>query len=184
MRFFSFSLAVALALAMGSAIAMPLDQIPFRSMDGSETTLHQYAGKVMLILNVASRCGNTPQYAALEKLYRDRMAQGFVILAFPCNDFGSQEPGTNEEIKEFCSGTYDVTFPIMDKIHVKGADQSPLYAALTGAGAKFPGDVRWNFGKFLIGRNGEVLSRFEPSVKPDSSEVTRAVDAALNNKGQ
>lgn len=175
---------MALSLTMGCAIAMPLNEIPLRSMDGKETTLHQYAGKVILIVNVASHCGNTPQYEALEKLYRDRMAQGFVILAFPCNDFGGQEPGSNEEIKAFCSGTYDVTFPIMDKIHVKGVDQSPLYTSLTGAGAKFPGDVRWNFGKFLIGRNGEVLARFEPSVKPDSPEVTRAVDSALNNKCQ
>ena len=133
----------------------------------------------MLIVNVASHCGNTPQYASLEKLYRAHAAEGFVILGFPCNDFGAQEPGSNEEIKAFCTGRYDVTFPIMDKIHVKGADQSPLYAALAGPGAKFPGDVKWNFGKFLIGRNGEVLARFEPSVKPDSPEITAALDAAL-----
>jgi glutathione peroxidase len=174
-------LASALMLIMGvtCCCAGPLMQVPFRTMDGKESTLNQYAGEVILIVNVASRCGNTPQYASLEKLFRDHSSQGFVILAFPCNDFGGQEPGTNEEIKAFCTGRYDVTFPIMDKIHVKGADQSPLYAALTGPGAKFPGDVKWNFGKFLIGRNGEVQARFEPRVKPDSLEITEAVDAAL-----
>ena len=163
----------------GSLVAAPLEQISFRTMDGKETSLSQYAGKVVLIVNVASHCGNTPQYAALEKLYRDHATEGLVILGFPCNDFGAQEPGTNEEIKAFCTERYDVTFPIMDKIHVKGADQSPLYAALTGPGAKFPGDVKWNFGKFLIGRNGEVQARFEPGVKPDSPEITASIEAAL-----
>ena len=154
-------------------------QVPFRTMDGKESTLNQYAGKVILIVNVASRCGNTPQYASLEKLFRDRSSQGFVILAFPCNDFGGQEPGTNEEIKDFCTGKYDVTFPIMDKIHVKGPEQAPLYAALTGSSSKFPGEVSWNFGKFLIGRNGELLNRFEPSMKPDNPEVLSAINEAL-----
>ena len=172
-------LLLSLMISMGSIVAAPLDQISFRTMDGKDSSLNQYAGKVVLIVNVASHCGNTPQYAALERLYRAHAAEGFVILGFPCNDFGAQEPGTNEEIKAFCTGRYDVTFPIMDKIHVKGADQSLLYAALTGPGAKFPGDVKWNFGKFLIGRNGEVQARFEPGVKPDSPEITAAIDAAL-----
>jgi glutathione peroxidase len=162
-----------------SLVAAPLEQISFRTMDGKETSLSQYAGKVVLIVNVASHCGNTPQYAALEKLYRDHATEGLVILGFPCNDFGAQEPGSNDEIKAFCTSKYEVTFPMMDKIHVKGSDQSPLYAALTGPESKFPGDVRWNFGKFLIGRNGEVLARFEPSMKPDSPEVLAAINGAL-----
>ena len=172
-------LLLSLMIPMCSVLAAPLEQIPFRTMEGKESSLNQYAGKVILIVNVASRCGNTPQYAALEKLFRDHSSQGFVVLGFPCNDFGGQEPGTNDEIKAFCTGKYDVTFPIMDKIHVKGAEQAPLYAALSGPGSKFPGDVKWNFGKFLIGRNGEVLGRFEPRVKPDSPEVLAAIDAAL-----
>lgn len=173
-----------LMVLTASLIAVPLDQIPFRTLDAKEASLSHYAGKVILIVNVASHCGNTPQYAALEKLYRDHAAEGLVILGFPCNDFGAQEPGSNEEIKAFCTGRYDVTFPIMDKIHVKGADQSPLYSALTGPGAKFPGDVKWNFGKFLIGRNGEVLARFEPSIKPDNPEVLAAITEALKAPSQ
>ena len=157
----------------------PIDEIAFRTMDGRESSLKQYPGKVIMIVNVASRCGNTPQYAGLEKLSRDHAAEGLVILGFPCNDFGGQEPGSNEEIQSFCTSKYQVTFPIMDKIHVKGPKQAPLYAALTGPDAKFPGDVKWNFGKFLIGRNGEVLARFEPGMKPDSPEIARALDAAL-----
>ena len=112
------------------------------------------------------------QLAMISKI--DGFAYGF-----PCNDFGAQEPGSNDEIKAFCTSKYEVTFPMMDKIHVKGSDQSPLYAALTGPESKFPGDVRWNFGKFLIGRNGEVLARFEPSMKPDSPEVLAAINGAL-----
>lgn len=168
-----------IVLPLLSASAVTLDQIPFKMMDGKDASLKDYAGKVILVVNVASRCGNTPQYAALEKLYTQYDPQGFVILGFPCNDFGSQEPGTNEEIKAFCTAKYQVSFPIFDKIHVKGVEQAPLYAALTGPAAKFPGDVKWNFGKFLIGRNGEVVARFEPSVKPDNPEVVSAVEAAL-----
>jgi glutathione peroxidase len=102
-----------------------------------------------------------------------------VVLGFPCNDFGGQEPGSNDEIKAFCTSTYEVTFPILDKIHVKGADQAPLYAALSGPAAKFPGDVQWNFGKFLIGRNDEVIARFEPGIKPDSPALISALESAL-----
>ena len=167
---------LSLCTALGAA---PLDSVPFRTIDGKETTLKEYSGKVVMIVNVASRCGNTPQYATLEKLFRDHASEGLVILGFPCNDFGGQEPGSNEEIKAFCTSKYQVTFPIMDKIHVKGAEQAPLYAALTGSDSKFPGDVKWNFGKFLIGRNGEVIARFEPSVKPDSPEVSAAISSAL-----
>lgn len=168
-----------LILPIASIMAAPIDQIPFKTMDGKAASLKDYAGKVILVVNVASRCGNTPQYAALEKLYRQYGPQGFVILGFPCNDFGAQEPGTNEEIKTFCTSKYEVTFPIFNKIHVKGPEQAPLYTVLTGPGSKFPGDVKWNFGKFLIGRNGGVLARFEPGVKPDNTVIVSAIDTAL-----
>lgn len=162
-----------------SGFAAPLADIPFKTMDGADASLKDYAGKAVLIVNVASRCGNTAQYPALEALYKKYSDQGFVILGFPCNDFGGQEPGTNAEIKEFCSSKYAVTFPLMDKVHVKGPEQSALYAALSGPDAKFPGDVKWNFGKFLIGKNGEVLARFEPKVKPEDPTVVEAIEAAV-----
>jgi len=155
------ALVLSLCTALGST---QLDSVPFRTIDGKESSLKEYSGKVVMIVNVASRCGNTPQYSALEKLFRDHASEGLVILGFPCNDFGGQEPGSNEEIKAFCTSKYQVTFPILDKIHVKGPEQAPLYAALTGADAKFPGDVKWNFGKFLIGRNGEVRLRASSQV--------------------
>jgi len=166
-------------MAAGPLFADSLDSIPFKTMEGADTSLKAYAGKAILVVNVASRCGNTPQYAALEDLYKKYGAQGLVIVGFPCNDFGGQEPGTNTEIKQFCSATYSVTFPLMDKVHVKGPEQCPLYAALTGPGAKFPGDVKWNFGKFLIGRDGAVLARFEPKVQPEDPKVVDAITAAL-----
>jgi len=168
-----------LFLPIALASATPLDQIPFKTMEGKESSLKEYSGKVILIVNVASRCGNTPQYAGLEKLYTLYGPQGFEILGFPCNDFGAQEPGTNEEIKTFCSSKYAVSFPIFDKIHVKGPEQAPLYAALTGPDSKFPGNVKWNFGKFLVGRNGEVIARFEPGIKPDNPAIISAIEAAL-----
>ena len=169
--------------AAPSVFAGALDSIPFKTPDGTETSLKAYAGKVVLVVNVASRCGNTPQYAGLENLYKKFGGEGLVIIGFPCNDFGGQEPGTNAEIKEFCSTKYDVTFPLMDKIHVKGAEQCPLYAALTGPSAKFPGDVKWNFGKFLIGRDGLVLERFEPKVKPEDPKLLEAITNALKQPG-
>lgn len=174
-------LAIALALMTASAFTAPLQDISFKTMEGREASLKDYAGKVVLIVNVASKCGLTKQYAALEALYRKYQPQGLVILGFPCNDFAGQEPGTNEEIQKFCQEKYDVTFPLFDKISVKGENQAPLYAALTGPGAKFPGEVKWNFGKFLIGRNGEVLARFEPRTTPDDPAVISAIEAALKD---
>ena len=173
------SLAAFLLFPVLTAAAAPIGEIPFRTMDGKETSLKEYAGKVVLLVNVASRCGNTPQYAGLEKLYQELGPQGFVILGFPCNDFGAQEPGSNEEIKTFCTSKYAVTFPILDKLHVKGSEQAPLYAALTGADAKYPGEVTWNFGKFLIGRDGEVAARFSPATKPDNGGLLKAINEAL-----
>ena len=138
-----------------------------------------YKGKVVLVVNTASKCGLTPQYEALEKIYDKYRRKDFVVLAFPCNDFGNQEPGTEKEIKEFCKESYDVSFPLMEKVHVKGAEQHPLYTALTGKEGAFPGDVAWNFGKFLIGKDGKPIARFEPKTTPDSAEVTTAIEAAL-----
>lgn len=169
----------ALALMTASAFATPLQEIPFKTMDGKEASLKNYSGKVVLVVNVASKCGLTKQYAALEALYKKYSGQGFVILGFPCNDFNGQEPGTNEQIQTFCRTNFDVTFPLFDKISVKGKDQAPLYSALTGPDAKFPGDVKWNFGKFLVGKDGEVIARFEPRTTPDDPAVVAAVETAL-----
>jgi glutathione peroxidase len=124
----------------------------------------------------------TPQYKALQALQEKYQAKGFTVLAFPSNDFGAQEPGTNLEIKEFCTNKYKVTFPLFDKIHVKGDDQHPLYAALTGKEGAFPGDVKWNFGKFLIGPDGKPLARFEPGTTPDDAALVKAIEEALPKK--
>jgi glutathione peroxidase len=166
-------------LASASLFAGSLDSVAFKTNDGTDSSLKAYAGKVVLVVNVASRCGNTPQYAGLEELAKKFGGEGLVVVGFPCNDFGGQEPGTNAENQEFCTTKYHVTFPIMDKVHVKGAEQCPLYAALTGPSAKFPGDIKWNFGKFLIGRDGEVLARFEPGVKPEDPKIVEAIQIAL-----
>lgn len=149
------------------------------SIDGKPAPLSQYQGKVVLIVNVASRCGYTPQYAGLEKVYEKYKDKGFVILGFPANNFGAQEPGTNEEIKTFCSSKYNVTFPMYSKISVKGADIHPLYQFLTDSQAAAGGDIKWNFTKFLVGRDGKVIARFEPAVTPESAEVTSAIEKAL-----
>jgi glutathione peroxidase len=159
-----------------------LYDVPLKDIDGKDTSLKDYAGKVLLVVNVASRCGNTPQYAGLETLQQKYKDKGFTVLGFPCNDFGAQEPGSNTQIKEFCSKTYDVTFPMFDKLHVKGPEQHPLYKELSGKQAPFPGDVKWNFGKFLVGRDGKIIKRFEPGVKPESPQVTQAIETALAAK--
>jgi glutathione peroxidase len=149
------------------------------SIDGKPAPLTQYQGKVVLIVNVASRCGYTPQYTGLEKVYEKYKDQGFVILGFPANNFGGQEPGTNEEIKTFCSSKYNVTFPMYSKISVKGADIHPLYQFLT-TNPGTAGDVKWNFTKFLVGKDGKVIARFESAVTPESPEVTGAIEKALH----
>jgi glutathione peroxidase len=152
-----------------------------KTIDGKAQPLADYAGQVLLVVNVASRCGLTPQYTALEELYRKYEKRGFRVLGFPCNDFGAQEPGTPEEIKGFCSTKYDVTFPLMEKVHVLGPEQAPVYAFLTGEKAppKGPGDVVWNFEKFLIDKQGRVASRFAPPTAPFDGEVTSAIENAL-----
>lgn len=171
-----------LSLFAASALplaAVDLTDIPFKTIEGKETSLADYKGKVVLIVNTASKCGLTPQYEGLESLYERYKDKGFVVLGFPCNDFAGQEPGTAEEIVTFCKTKYDVSFPLMEKIHVKGEEQHPLYTALTGKEGAFPGDVAWNFGKFLISKDGKPLKRFEPRTKPDDAEVVAAIESAL-----
>lgn len=154
----------------------------FKDMDGKKTSLKAYKGKVLLVVNVASKCGLTPQYEALEAVHEKYKDKGFTVLGFPCNQFGGQEPGTNEEIKQFCSSKYHVTFPIFDKIDVNGPQRHLLYAGLADKDSPFPGDIKWNFGKFLIGRDGTIIQRFEPKTKPDAPEVIAAIEAALAQK--
>ncbi len=177
------ALLAALLLMKTSLVSgAPINEIPFKDIDGKESSLKDYKGKVILIVNVASKCGLTPQYKTLEAVQQKYKAQGFTVLGFPCNQFGGQEPGSNEEIKQFCSSKYDVTFPLFDKIEVNGPKRHPLYVALAGKDSPFPGDIKWNFGKFLIGRDGKILKRFEPKTAPDAPEVIQAIEAAVAAK--
>ena len=152
-----------------------------KDIDHKEVNLGQYRGKVVMVVNVASRCGYTPQYEGLQKVYLKYKDRGFVILGFPANNFLSQEPGTDEEIKTFCSTKYSVTFPIFSKISVKGDDMHPLYKYLTSkeTNPDFGGDIKWNFSKFLFDKNGKIVARFEPAVKPESDPVVQAIEKAL-----
>jgi len=156
-------------------------EFTLNSIDGKPAPLAEYRGKVIMIVNVASKCGFTPQYTGLEKIYEKYKSQGFVILGFPANNFGLQEPGTDEEIKTFCSSKYQVTFPMYSKISVKGDDKTPLYQFLTDAKSSpaTGGEIKWNFTKFLVDRNGKVIARFESAVTPESAEVTGAIEKAL-----
>ncbi len=173
-------------------MAASIYDIPLRRIDGTDASLGEQAGSVMLVVNVASKCGKTPQYEGLEKLYESRRDKGFAVLGFPSNQFGGQEPGTEGEIEEFCRTVYGVKFPMFSKLDVKGPDQHPLYKALTEAQPErvtVPGkepkpgrDVRWNFEKFLIGRDGAVVGRFDPDVTPEDPSLIAAVDAALNQR--
>jgi glutathione peroxidase len=151
------------------------------SIDGQPAPLSAYKGKVVLLVNVASRCGYTPQYSALESTYEKYRDRGFVIVGIPANNFGAQEPGSNEEIKTFCTTKYNVKFPMMSKVSVKGDDITPLYQFLTDKSAhpQTGGEIQWNFTKFLVGPDGTVIARFEPKVTPDSPEVTSAIEKAL-----
>ena len=171
---------VLLTMATSSSAGSGVYSFTLNSIDGKPAPLADYKGKVVMIVNVASQCGYTPQYSALESIYEKYKDQGFVILGFPANNFGAQEPGTNEEIKTFCTRKYSVTFPMYAKISVKGADQAPLYGYLTKeTGAGIAGDIKWNFTKFLVDREGKVVQRFEPAVTPDSKEVTAAIEKLL-----
>lgn len=158
-----------------------LHDISVKAIDGNSTALSKYKGKALLVVNVASKCGLTPQYTALEALYRKYNARGFEVLGFPCNQFGGQEPGTEEEIQTFCSTKYDVTFPLFAKLDVNGDNRAPLYDFLTSAATApdGPGDITWNFAKFVVDKQGNVVARFNPTEKPDSAAITAAIEKAL-----
>ena len=155
-------------------------ELPVTTLAGEPTTFGELTGgSVALVVNVASRCGLTPQYAGLEKLHESYADRGFTVVGFPCNQFMGQEPGTEAQIAEFCSATYGVTFPMSSKIDVNGAGRDPIYSALISAGG--PDDIRWNFEKFLVAGHGVVLDRFEPRVQPDDPDVVAAVERALGS---
>jgi glutathione peroxidase len=156
-----------------------ISDIIVKDMNGKDVKLSEYKGKVLLIVNVASKCGYTPQYKGLEAIYKKYKDKGFEILGFPCNDFGGQEPGTNEEIKNFCSSKYEVTFKLFDKIKVLGDERAPLYARLINNDVTENGDVQWNFEKFLIDKNGNIISRFRSKITPESEELTQAIEKEL-----
>jgi glutathione peroxidase len=177
MHFLGF---VMLLIASSLFAASSVYDFTLPSIDGKPAPLSDYKGKVILMVNVASRCGFTPQYSALEAVYEKYKDQGFVILGFPANNFGQQEPGTNAEIKKFCSTKYSVSFPLYAKVSVKGDDTTPLYQYLTTkANPAVAGEIKWNFTKFLVDRNGNVVQRFEPDVTPDSPEVLAAIEKQL-----
>jgi len=159
---------------------MSIFDTPIKTLNGEDTTLGTYAGKTLLLVNVASKCGLTPQYTGLEELQKKYEAQGFSVIGFPCNQFMGQEPGTAEEIQEFCSTTYGVTFPLMEKIEVNGENQHPIYAELTTTtdAEGHTGEIRWNFEKFLVTRDGSVV-RFGPQVEPSDAALVGAIEADL-----
>ena len=177
-------LGLALLMTAGSmavAAAGSIYEFTMKSIDGQPVSLKSYKGKVVLLVNVASKCGFTPQYAGLESLYEKYKDRGLVIVGVPANNFMQQEPGTNEEIKTFCSRKYNVTFPMMAKVSVLGDDETPLYRFLTDKSfdPRFGGDIKWNFTKFLFDRDGNLVARFEPPVTPDSPQIQSAVESAL-----
>ncbi len=162
----------------------PVLNFKMKSIDGKSVDLSNYQGKVVVFVNVASKCGYTPQYEALQKLHEKYADKGLVIVGVPANDFGKQEPGTDAEIKEFCSSKYNVKFDMLSKVSVKGDDKCDLYKFLTSkeTDPKYAGEVEWNFEKFIVSRNGEVVGRFKSKVKPDSDEFIKAIEAELDKK--
>jgi glutathione peroxidase len=152
-----------------------------KNIDGKAQKLSAYKGKVLLLVNVASKCGLTPQYKGLEALYEEKQDAGFVVLGFPCNQFGGQEPGSDADVAAFCSTKYDVSFPMFSKLDVNGSGRAPLYAWLTAEKTKpdGPGDITWNFAKFVVGKDGRVKARFNPRVDPSDSGLRKAIDSAL-----
>jgi glutathione peroxidase len=181
MRKLILILMLCVACASLSAEPKSIYDFTIKTIDGEKISLKTYHGKVVLLVNVASKCGFTPQYTALEAVYEKYKDRGLVIVGIPANNFAQQEPGTNEEIKKFCSSKYMVTFPMMSKVSVLGDDKTPLYVFLTGKDTdpKFAGDIKWNFTKFLFDRNGNPVARFEPNVTPDSAQVTAAIESTL-----
>jgi glutathione peroxidase len=180
------TLLILLVLSLVQVVAVQaadsLYNIPLKDIDGKSASLKPFEGKVLLIVNVASKCGYTPQYAGLEAIYKKYNDKGFAVLGFPCNQFGSQEPGTGQEIRQFCTSTYQVTFPLFDKIEVNGENRNALYETLAGKDSPFPGNIKWNFTKFLVGRDGKILARFDSKVTPESPELTKAIESALEKK--
>jgi glutathione peroxidase len=176
-----FALVSVCMLALSANAADSAHEFTMKTIDGNEQPLSAYKGKVALFVNVASRCGFTSQYKGLEALYKKYADKGLVVLGFPANNFGGQEPGTNAEIKQFCQRTYGVSFPMFAKVSVKGSDQTPLYGYLTSeeANAETAGDIRWNFTKFLVDANGKVIGRFESRVAPDDPTLVSAIEDAL-----
>lgn len=170
------SLVIMTAIAVEAA---PIHSISLVDIRGQPTSLKKYEGKVLLIVNVASKCGFTGQYAGLESVYRKYKDKGFVVLGFPCNQFFGQEPGSNAEIAQFCSSKYDVTFPMFAKLDVKGKNQHPLFAHLTGESSPKPGKVSWNFNKFIVGRSGLLVQRFGSMSKPEGKHMVAAIEREL-----
>jgi len=153
--------------------------LTLRKLDGGELPLAPFKGQVVLVVNVASKCGLTPQYAGLEHLYQQYKDKGFSVLGLPCNQFAGQEPGTEQEIQSFCSLNYGVSFPLGNKLEVNGPHRHSLYRLLAGEGAEFPGDITWNFEKFLVGKDGRVLARFSPRTAPEDPQIVQAIEKAL-----
>jgi len=184
MRKFMMLALLGTAVAAFASTATQVYSYKLKTIDGEPTSLAAYKGKVLLVVNVASACGYTPQYSALEAVYEKYKDKGLVIVGVPANNFANQESGTEAEIKAFCNRKYHVTFPMMSKVSVVGADQTPLYHFLTdkAANPSLGGDIKWNFTKFLIARNGTPVNRFEPATKPDSPEVIAAIESELQKK--
>ena len=183
MRKFSLIAMLAAAATMMAAQASSIYDFTMKSIDGQKVSLSAYRGKVVMLVNVASKCGFTPQYSALESVYEKYKDKGLVIVGVPANNFGQQEPGTDDEIKKFCSNKYNVSFPMMSKVSVLGDDKTPLYVFLTDKATDpgFAGDIKWNFTKFLFDRNGKPVARFEPATTPDSPQVVAAIESALGS---
>jgi len=162
-------------------MARTIHDFEMKTIDGKAQKLGDYRGKVLLVVNVASKCGLTPHYKGLQGLYEEYQGKGVSVLGFPCNQFGGQEPGSDADVKTFCSTTYGVSFPMFSKIDVNGAGRAPLYAFLTEAKTKpdGPGDIAWNFTKFVVGKDGQVKARFDPRVEPTDAALRGAIDAAL-----
>lgn len=175
------AIVMGLALCLAGGNAMAADSVhgfKVKALDGKDVDLAEYKGKVLLIVNVASKCGATPQYEQLQALHKKYSEKGLVVLGFPCNQFGGQEPGTAKEIEEFCKSTYDVSFPMFAKIEVNGDNQAPLYGYLKTVSADAP-KIGWNFEKFVVGKDGKVVSRFGTRVKPDADEVVKVLEEQL-----
>ena len=172
--------AASLFHSSSSSDSASISEITVKDINLKEVKLSDYNGKVLLIVNVASKCGFTSQYEGLQKIYEMYKDQGFEVLGFPCNDFGGQEPGTNEEIKNFCSLNYNVTFPMFDKVHVKGEEKAPLFDLLTNNSVTGDSTIKWNFEKFIIDKEGNIVDRFRSITKPDSKKITKLIEQELS----